>query len=160
MSRGPRPSTTAPPVPRARVDPIGNPRAALAVVGLLAARPRRNETILMVLDRRWRGELVIVVDGSEPEVGAPHEPVVEPLVDAVEVGTLAALDVLGSDALGLVVASVRTARGVRPGDAETWSTISAQAHQHGLVLVEWFVVAAGGIYCPRDLVGDVPRWPR
>jgi hypothetical protein len=37
--------------------------------------------------------------------------------------------------------------------------LATLADHHGLVLVEWFVVATGGIHCPRDVTGDPPRWP-
>lgn len=109
----------------------------------------------MVLDRHWRGELVVVVDGTDPDGGQPDEA----LIEVVEVGAQAALDTLGPDALGLVVASVRSGRGLRPGDDETWSAMASLTEDHGLVLVEWFVVAPGGIHCPRDVAGVSARWP-
>jgi hypothetical protein len=111
--------------------------------------------MLMVLDRHWRGELVVVVDGTDPDGDPPDEP----LIDVVELGAQVAGDTLGPKALGLVVASVRRGRDLRSGDTETWSAMDSLARERGLVLVEWFVAAPGGIHCPRDVAGDPARWP-
>lgn len=109
----------------------------------------------MVLDHRWRGELVAVIDGNGPDSGPP----VEPLLEVVDVAATAARGALGVEALGMVVATVRAGHGLRAGDADAWCAMSRRAEHHGLTLIEWFVIGPGGIHCPRDVAGEPARWP-
>ena len=63
----------------------------------------------------------------------------------------------------LVVASIRPGRGPMPGDVDRWLEASAIADDAGVDLLEWFVIdggaGAGTAWCPRDLLGEPPRWP-
>ena len=140
-------------LPRAAVDPIDSPRAALAVVDLALRRPLTHETIALVLDHDRRGRTIVVVDGTgEPDA----------VVDVVErvAESIAATGHPGS----LVVATVRPGGGAEPGDEDRWLEASDLADSLGVELVEWFVIGgdrptvAANASCPRDLLGEPPRW--
>ena len=62
-------------------------------------------------------------------------------------------------ARSIVLASVRPDSGMLPGDVDRWLEASAIVDQHGLVLLEWFVIGPMGPECPRDLLGEPERWP-
>ena len=49
--------------PRAGIDPVDDAPTALAIVGLAMHRPRRAETIVVLLDAEQRGL------GEQPDVG-------------------------------------------------------------------------------------------
>jgi hypothetical protein len=140
-------------LPRAAVDPIDGPAAALAVVELAMRRPLRHEIIALVLDGDRRGRTVVVVDGTE----AP-----DAVLDVVErvAGSVAASGLPGC----LVVATVRPGGPPLDGDDERWLEASDLADDVGVDLLEWFVIGgdrpsvAANAWCPRDLLGEVPRW--
>lgn len=133
-------------LPRAGVDPIDTANVALSMIDTVITRPLRAETIALLLDEHHRGRSVVVVDGT-------HEP------DAL----LAVLDVIvesGGDAIGaLVVASVRPTAGVGVDDVDRWLEASELCAAGRIELLEWFVVLGDGVECPRDLLGEPPRWP-
>ena len=67
--------------PRAGIDPIDSPSAALAVIKLAMHVPLVAETIALVLDADHRGRTVVVVDGTdEPDCVLE---VTERLVDSI-----------------------------------------------------------------------------
>ena len=139
--------------PRAGVDPIDSAAAALAVVAMAMRHPPTDEIIALVLDPDRRGRTVVVVDGTESP---------DAVLDVVErvAGSIAAAGRTGC----LVVATVRPGGGPVDGDDERWLEASDLADDVGVDLLEWFVVAgdtpsvAANAWCPRDLIGEVPRW--
>jgi hypothetical protein len=140
-------------LPRAAVDPIDGPVPALAVVDLAMRRPLCHETIALVLDGDRRGRTVVVVDGTD-------EP--DAVLDVVErvAGSIAASGRPGC----LVVATVRPGGGPLHGDDDRWLEASELADDVGVDLLEWFVIGgdqpsvAAHAACPRDLLGEAPRW--
>lgn len=140
-------------LPRAAVDPIDGPAPALAVVDLALHRPLRHETIALVLDGDRRGRTIVIVDGTD-EPDAVLE-VVERVADSI-----AASGRPGC----LVVATVRPGGGPLEGDDDRWLEASSLADDLGVELLEWFVIGgdqpsvAANATCPRDLLGEAPRW--
>lgn len=137
--------------PRAGVDVIDSPVAALAVVDLAMAVPLTAETVVIVLDDAHRGRSIVVVDGtSNPDAVIE---VVERLAESV-----ASSAVDGS----LVVATVRPGGGLLPSDADRWLEAADVAEAFGVELVEWFVLGDGTgrltAWTPRDLVAEPARW--
>jgi hypothetical protein len=137
--------------PRAGIDRIDTPAAALAVIKLAMHLPLTSETIALVLDADHRGRTVVVVDGTD----APDSvlEVTERLTDAIA----------GSGHDGaLVLASVRPGGAPRSGDADLWLEASELADGAGVELLEWFVIADDTgpptAWCPRDLLAEPPRW--
>ena len=57
----------------------------------------------------------------------------------------------------LVLATVRPGQGALAGDGDRWLEMSDLASAAGVELVEWFIIGAD-IHCPRDLLGEPPRW--
>lgn len=138
-------------VPRAGVDPIDSEASALATITLALHRPLRPETIVVLLDDARRGVAIVAVDGTrEPDdvVG-----VVECLVErSVHRGRVAAM----------TVATVRPCRAaddtpLLDGDVERWLEMSDIAETAGIEVLEWFVIGRS-VECPRDLLGEPPRW--
>lgn len=143
--------------PRAGLDPIDDRDAALAVVALAAHRPVRDETIVIVLDDARRGVAVVVVSGTtEPDA----------VLDVVEFVAASADATTGHDGriAAIVVASIRPS-GAAPTspsertDTDRWCELSEMADASGLELVEWFVID-DRVTCPRDRLGEPPRWGR
>ena len=137
--------------PRAGIDPIDSPSAALAVIRLAMHVPLVAETIALVLDDDHRGRTVVVVDGTdEPECVLE---VTERLVDSIA----------GTGHTGaLVLASVRPGGHPSPDDGDLWLEASELAEVAGVDLLEWFVVTDDNgpptAWCPRDLLAEPPRW--
>jgi hypothetical protein len=132
--------------PRAGLDPIRTADAALAVVALAMHHPPRHEAIALLLDAEHRGLAVTIVTGTErPDDG----------IEVVEcMSTLASeIERIGA----LVLATVRPHGGVTDGDGDRWCEMSELAAGVGIELLEWFVVG-DRIECPRDLLGEPPRW--
>jgi len=140
-------------VPRASIDPIDTPRAALAVVDLAMQHPPRAETIALVLDDDRRGRTIVVVDGI-------HEP--DAVLDVVE-RVASSIAVTGRTGK-IVLASVRPGGGPLADDDGRWIEASELADDYGVDLIEWFVIGGdrptvgANATCPRDLLGEVPRW--
>jgi hypothetical protein len=96
---------------------------------------------------------VVVVDGTD-------EP--DAVLDVVErvAGSIAASGHPGC----LVLATVRPGGGVLDGDDGRWLEASELADDVGVDLLEWFVIGgdrpsvAANAVCPRDLLGEAPRW--
>ena len=147
-----------PRAPRARLDPITTPHAALAVVELARSWPPRDEVIAYLLDARHRGTGFIV------DVTGVRDP--RDVLDVVDV-IAASLESApagghppGATPQSIVVASVR-ARDASPlDDIDLWEQLSDRCDDLGLTLREWFVLTPSGVSCPRDLVCEPDRWPR
>jgi hypothetical protein len=136
--------------PSAGTDPIDAHESALRTVVGLAHLPPRDETIVVFLDDARRGITVVNVTGTvHPDA----------VVEVVELITSPAVH--GGRVAGIVVASIRTT----PDDAATaerdvdrWLEISELADDHAVELVEWYVIGPDGASCPRDRLGEPPRW--
>ncbi len=132
-------------LPRAGIDTIGDAASALATVALAIGRPLRDETIVIVLDEARRGRAIVVVSGT---VAA------DSVIDVVECVTQGD----GCEHIGaIVVASVRPDAGIDPSDIDRWLEMSEIAELAGVELLEWFVIGRS-ISCPRDHLGEPPRW--
>lgn len=133
-------------LPRAGIDPIDSEVIAFSMIAHVLARPPRAETIALLLDDQRRGISVLVVSGSERP-------------DAVfDVVDLIIHNGAHGDELGAVVlASVRPGGDAEQADVDRWLEASDMLADRGVELVEWFVLGAG-VTCPRDLLGEPPRW--
>lgn len=132
-------------LPRAGIDTIDHPDTALATIAMAIARPLRSETILLLLDEARRGRAIVVVSGTtEPDQ------VIE-VIECITQGE-------GCEHIGaIVVASVRPHGDEHPGDVDRWLEMSDIASLAGVELLEWFVIGRT-INCPRDRLGEAPRW--
>lgn len=148
-------------IPRARIDPIQDAATALTMIKLATTEPRRNETIVVLLDDARRGLGVVIVSGTDDN---------QAVLEVIDCITASASRHEELD--GVIIASVRTTNTVdshdfaTPGsgahdcedaDIDRWFEMSHLAEDAGIELVEWFVVGRS-ITCPRDLVGAAPRW--
>jgi hypothetical protein len=132
--------------PRAGVDPIRNQAAAMRVLRLAMHDPPVAETVALLLDHERRGHRIVVVRDTFGD---------DDVLDVAEVLSSLAAD---DDRLGgLVLATVRPGGGVQPADADRWLEMSDECELVGTELVEWLIVA-DGVACPRDLLGEPPRW--
>ena len=133
-------------LPRAGIDPIDSEFTALLMVWHMMTWPTRAETIALLLDDQRRGISVLVVGGTD------HPDALFDVVDLVaESGG-------HGEALGAaVLASVRPGEGLDPGDVDRWLESSDVLADRGVELLEWFVVGRD-ICCPRDQLGEPPRW--
>ncbi len=132
-------------LPLAGVDPIDSPAEALSILTFIAHRPLRHETIVVMLDHERRGRGILVVPGTvHPDA----------MFDVLEVIT--SLDV--GDLGAVILGSVRP-MGCQPDrlDVDRWLDASSMLDDHGIDLLEWFVIA-DTVMCPRDLLGEPPRW--
>jgi len=135
-------------VPRADVDPITSADQALALLASVITRPLAHETMGFLLDAAGRGNTVTVVtDTNRADL----------VVDIAECLAMGATRT--PRAASMVLATVRPDSGTLPGDIDPWLEASAIVEQHGLELLEWFVIGPGGPECPRDLLGEPERWP-
>ncbi len=115
-------------------------------------RPLCHETIVLALDEQRRGIAVVVVSGTR----RPDD-----VLEVVECLTRPAAPNGRTGAI--IVASVRPApeevdAGTRPdADIDRWLEMSDIAEDAGVALVEWFVIDRE-VRCPRDQLGEPPRW--
>jgi len=142
-------------VPRAGHEPVDTAAGALAVVAMAMHHPPVPETIALVLDSDRRGRTIVVVDGTTTP---------DTVLDVVE---RVAESIAASGRPGcLVVASIRPGGGPEAFDDDRWLEASDIADDLGVDLLEWFVVGgdrpsvAAHAWCPRDLLGEPPRWQR
>lgn len=140
-------------MPRAGVDPIDDPVTAARTLAAAVHRPLRDETIVLLLDAERRGvAIVIVADTHDPDA----------LLEIVEL--LAAPPSHDGRVAAMVVATVRSERrdaaacDPATGDVDRWMEASDLADDRGVELIEWFVVTPDDITCPRDRLGEPPRW--
>ena len=136
-------------LPRAGVDTISCAETALLMLAMAIQQPLRAETVTLLLDDQRRGIAVAVVSGT-------HQP--DDVLEVVECFTRSAAH--GGRLGSIIVASVRP----EPGDESTtatdvdrWLEMSDIAEQAGVELLEWFVIG-GDVTCPRDQLGEAPRW--
>ena len=137
-------------LPRAGVDAIDCAEAALLTLAMAIQQPLRAETVTLLLDDQRRGIAVAVVSGT-------HRP--DDVVEVVECFTRSSAH--GGRVGSIVVASVRPNDDDPDDDDDTdvdrWLEMSAIAEQAGVELIEWFVIN-GAVRCPRDRLGEPPRW--
>lgn len=135
-------------VPVARIDPIDSTEDALAVMSIAVARPLISETIAMLLDDDRRGLAIVDVLGTvDPDA----------MFDVLE---HCMMSPHLEDFASIVLVSVRPDGSIDPDDVDRWLEASDQCALLGVELVEWFVVCRDLVVCPRDLLGEPPRWIR
>jgi hypothetical protein len=110
-----------------------------------------SETLGFLLDDSGCGRTVFVV----AETKAP-----DALLDVAE--CLAAAGERVPEISSLVLASVRPEGGDRigPDDIDRWMEASDIAGDHGLLLLEWFIVTPAMVCLPRVALGEPSRWLR
>jgi hypothetical protein len=136
-------------LPRAGVDTISCAETALLALAMAIQRPLRAETVTLLLDDQRRGIAVAVVSGT-------HQP--DDVLEVVECFTRSAAH--GGRVGSIIVASVRpdrTDEATTSTDVDRWLEMSDIAEQAGVELLEWFVIG-GEVTCPRDQLGEPPRW--
>ena len=123
------------------------------MLAIAIQRPLRDETIVLVLDDHRRGVAVAVVSDTR----RPDD-----VLEVVECLTRTATH--GGRMGAIVVASVRPGLDDLDGhehrfhsDVDRWLEMSDISEQAGVELLEWFVIGAD-ITCPRDRLGEPPRW--
>lgn len=154
MSCQPRPRAPQPTIgPRAGAPlapapaPVRSATDALRVLLLATPPPLAAETLAFFLDDEGRGGVITIVsDTTDPTTVLP---VAECLCRAAE-GV--------PSASALVIASLRPGGTLLAADGERWRDLSRVAADHGVRLLEWFVIGGDGVHCPRELVGDPDRW--
>ena len=136
-------------LPRAGVDRISCAETALLMLAMAIQQPLRAETVTLLLDAERRGIAVAVVSGT-------HQP--DDVLEVVECFTRSAAH--GGRVGGIIVASVRpevSDEDTVATDVDRWLEMSDIAEQVGVELLEWFVIN-GDVTCPRDQLGEPPRW--
>lgn len=136
-------------LPRAGIDPICDADTAFVTISMAVDRPLRHETIVVLLDDGRCGISLVAVSGTRhPDAGVE---VLDTLLDAV----------VGDGVVGaVIVASVRPSEDPFHDDGrdiDRWLEMSDLAEQRGIELLEWFVIA-DDVSCPRDQLGEPPRW--
>jgi hypothetical protein len=136
-------------LPRAGVDRISCAETALLMLAMTIQQPLRAETVTLLLDDERRGIAVTVVSGT-------HQP--DDVLEVVECFTGSAAH--GGRVGSIIVASVRpqlSDESTLATDIDRWLEMSDIAEQAGVELLEWFVIS-GDVTCPRDQLGEPPRW--
>ena len=136
-------------LPRAGVDQISCAETALLMLAMAIQQPLRAETVTLLLDDQRRGIAVAVVSGT-------HQP--DDVLEVVECFTHSAAH--GGRVGSIIVASVRPELGDESTiatDVDRWLEMSDIAEEAGVELLEWFVIG-GDVTCPRDQLGEPPRW--
>ena len=128
--------------------PVRSAGAALFLLGLASRETTESETMAFLLDDHGMGGVVVAFEGTESP---------DAMLLIVDVMSLAGEGV--ADITSLVVASFRPGGGIVPGDLDRWLEASTVCAARGLELTEWFVIGQMGPVCPRDLLGEPPRWP-
>lgn len=142
--------------PRAGIDPIDDAESALLAVSMAVTHPLRHETIVVLLDDARRGIGIVAVTGTRPPdaVVGVLDTVLDSVLDSV---FDSAFDSVPESVGAVVLASVRPGGAADGADIDRWLEMTDLADQHGVELLEWFVVA-DAVSCPRDLLGEPPRW--
>ena len=136
-------------LPRAGVDTIDCAETALLTLAMAIQQPLRAETVSLLLDDQRRGIAVAVVSGTDQP---------DDVLEVVECFTRSATH--GGRVASVIVASVRPVVAdevTTAGDVDRWLEMSEIAEQAGVELIEWFVIT-GDVTCPRDRLGEPPRW--
>lgn len=121
-------------------------RACIVLHHVHRRSPAADIVVLLLGDDR-RVIAIVTVDGTGGDPDA--------LVTVVEVMATVERDRTPCD---LVVATIRDSPRALPDDPFRWVSASAVAADAGSELIEWFVLADGFAWCPRELVGEPPRW--
>ncbi len=136
-------------LPRAGIDPICDADTAFVTISMAVHRPLRHETIVVLLDDEHRGISLVAISGTRHRDAGVD--VLDTLLDAVT----------HDGAVGaVIVASVRPSDDAVDDDGrdiDRWLEMSDLAEQRGIELLEWFVIA-DDVSCPRDRLGEPPRW--
>lgn len=130
-------------VPRPLIDPITSLLDALSVISLSLRRPRHNDTVVLALDTHLRG-LHLFRSHSMSSTALHHI-----------IGQCSVV----SGIHGVVIASIRTSSPCRTTDQQFVFTAQHTLSAAGLELIDWVVIGAGGLYCPRTLSGIPDPWP-
>jgi hypothetical protein len=120
---------------------------AVRLLQLAVSLPLEHETHTFLLDDGGIGGLIVRIDGTEPP---------DSVLDITSVMSHVGAGVPGMSSL--VVATVRPGGGLAPGDIDRWLEASDIALAHDITLLEWYVVNRQGFHCPRELIGEPPRW--
>jgi hypothetical protein len=138
-------------LPRAHIDPIDSAAAAWALIDNAIARPLRHEVIAILLDAERRGHAIVVVSDTHAR-NSIHD-----VADVI--AHTAAQDI---DLGAVVLASVRPDADPDPDDVDRGLEISNHLADASDELLDWFIVGGcadvDSIRCPRDLLGEPPRW--
>ena len=135
-------------LPRAGVDRIDSELIARSMLALVVADPLRTETIVLLLDHERRGIGVLAVTGTIP---------LDSIFDVLDVVTALDLDEIGSVIVATVRLPVPGVDDLDERDVDRWLECSSMLDDAGIELLEWFVIGRR-TQCPRDLVGEAPRW--
>jgi hypothetical protein len=127
--------------------PVRNHADAIRLISAAVRLPLVDETLAVLLDHRGRGNTLVSVSGT-------YEP--DAVFDVAD--CMSAAGALSGRFTRLVLATVRPDDGLLGTDIDRWMEISQRCEGHGVTLVEWYVVHPDGIDCPRELLGEPPRW--
>lgn len=130
-------------VPRPFVDPITSLVEALSVIALALQRPMRASTVVLAVDHHMRGIHLFRTTSLSRE--AFHHIITQ--------------SSCVHNSHGVVIASTRTGPPVVSSDAELLRCGQFMLSAAGLRLIDWIVLGAGGLYCPRSLYGLPEPWP-
>lgn len=130
-------------IPRPFIDPVESAAQALAIASLVVHRPRRDQTLVLLLDVGRRG--VGIIDFHALDHSVMH----------LIVGACCAVEAVAS----VVVVSTRHGGTVTVGDIDLHARLSFALAAAGYDLVDWIVCGRGGIYCPRTVIGAADPWP-
>jgi len=130
-------------VPRPLIDPINSLVEALSIVSLALPRPRRNCSVVLALDRQRRGLHLFRTYPMSAQTlhRIVHECSHVPTVHSV------------------VVVSHTTSTPMSLTDEDMWHCAQRVLAAAGIRLMDWAIVGAGGVYCPRTLCGTPDPWP-
>jgi hypothetical protein len=130
-------------VPRPLVDSITSLVEALSVISLSLLRPRRNDTVVLALDKQRRG---LHLFRTDPVSSHTFHHIVR------ECSSVPSIH-------GVVVASYRTSSPMFWCDDSLLHIGSRTLSAAGIQLIDWVVIGAGGMYCPRTLYNVPDPWP-
>jgi len=141
------PAHEVPSIALPRPAPVRCGTDALRVLLLSASQPLEHETLVFLLDRHGNGSVITVVSGTvDPDA----------VLAVAECIARAAESLPHAEAM--VLATVRPAGHVLPGDLDRWMEASDIVKSHGVALIEWYIIGASGAQSPRDLLGEPERW--
>lgn len=123
-------------VPRPLIDPITSLVEALSVVSLALTRPRRDSTFVLVLDNEHRG---IHLFRTAPLNKCSIHRIIYECSHVPSVN-------------GVFITSVRITQPVSPYDSDIFINSAHTLASAGIQLIDWAVIGAGGLYCPRTLL--------
>lgn len=130
-------------VPRPLIDPINSLAEALSIVSLAVQRPRRDTTVVLAVDEKRRG--IHLFRTNVMSATTAHHIV-------RECSYVPAID-------GVVIVSHRTSAPIAATDKDVWNCSRLTLSAAGISLIDWVIVGAGGLYCPRTLSGVSDPWP-